>query len=129
MEQEKKEGPKKILIVDDEEDIRKTLAYQLKAVGYEVVIAQDGQEGLEKARSEGPDLIVLDLMLPKIEGHKVCGLLKRDIRYASIPVILFTARVSEEDKVLCEESGAQAYITKPFEASVLMGKIDELLKN
>ena len=118
----------KILVVDDEEDIRKTVAYQLKAAGYEVITAVDGEEGLEKARAEAPDLIILDLMLPKIEGHKVCGLLKNDTRYKNIPIILFTARVQKEDVELSKEVGADVYITKPFETSDLIGKVEELLK-
>ena len=118
---------KKILLVDDEEDIRKTVAFQLKVAGYEVITAVDGEEGLEKARSEAPDLIILDLMLPKIEGHKVCGLLKNDTRYKSIPIILFTARVRKEDVELSEEVGADVYITKPFETSDLIGKVEELI--
>ncbi|MCK5179968.1 MAG: response regulator [Candidatus Omnitrophica bacterium] len=118
----------KILIVDDEEDIRKTIVYQLKAIGYEVIIAQDGEEGLQKARGETPDLIILDLMLPKIDGHKVCGLLKNDARYKGIPIILFTARVQKEDVELSKEVGADAYITKPFETSDLIGKVKELLE-
>jgi two-component system alkaline phosphatase synthesis response regulator PhoP len=119
---------KKILLVDDEEDIRKTVAYQLKANGYEVIIAEDGEEGLEKARSEAPDLIILDLMLPKIEGHKVCGLLKNDARYKSIPIILFTARIQKEDVELSKEVGADAHLTKPFETSDLISKVEELLE-
>jgi two-component system alkaline phosphatase synthesis response regulator PhoP len=119
---------KKILLVDDEEDIRKVVAYQLKANGYEVIIAEDGEEGLEKARSEAPDLIILDLMLPKIEGHKVCGLLKNDARYKSIPIILFTARIQKEDVELSKEVGADAHLTKPFETSDLISKVEELLE-
>lgn len=117
----------KILIVDDEQDILKTVAFQVKVAGFEVITAADGEDGLNKARSETPDLVILDLMLPKIDGHKVCGLLKNDARYKHIPVILFTARIQKEDVELSREVGADAYIPKPFETSDLIGKVKELL--
>lgn len=121
-------GKKKILIVDDEKDLVETVVFQLQEAGYEVVSAYDGQEGLSKAQKEKPDLIVLDLMLPKMDGYKVCGLLKADTRYNKIPVIMFTAKAQESDKKLGQEVGAEAYITKPFEQEILLGKIKELLK-
>ncbi|HQP10212.1 MAG TPA: response regulator [Candidatus Omnitrophota bacterium] len=127
MEQSQGAAKKKILLVDDEKDILLIVAFKLKGAGYEVITAMDGQEGLNKARAESPDLIILDLMLPKIQGHKVCGLLKNDTKYKNIPIILFTARVQKEDIELSREVGADAYITKPFEASDLMGKVAELL--
>ena len=119
---------KKVLIVDDEKDLVETVVFQLQEAGYEVISAYDGQEGLDKARKVKPDLIVLDLMLPKMDGYKVCGLLKSDSRYAKIPIIMFTARAQESDMKLAKEVGAEAYITKPFEQEVLLGKIKELLK-
>ena len=118
---------KKILVVDDEPAILKMVEFRLKANGYEVVTASDGQEGFEKAKTESPDLMILDLMLPKIDGHKVCGLLKADTRYKNIPIIMFTARAQEKDRKLGQELGAEAYITKPFEPDVLLGKIKELI--
>jgi DNA-binding response OmpR family regulator len=118
---------KKILVVDDEEDIAMTVSLRLQASGYEVVTAVDGQEGLEKARSMNPDLIILDLMLPKIDGYKVCRMLKFDEKYKKIPIILFTARSQDSDKKTGEDVGADAYITKPFEAQVLLAKIKELM--
>ena len=128
MDHDKGREAKKILLVEDEEDIRKTVGYQLTAKGYEVVMAQDGEEGLRKARADSPDLIILDLMLPKIDGHKVCGLLKNDARYKGIPIILFTARARKEDKELSKEVGADAYITKPFETSDLIGQVEALIR-
>ncbi len=119
---------KRILIVDDEESIIKLVKMYLEYHCYEVITANDGQEGLSKAKTEKPDLIVLDLMLPRINGYKVCGLLKKDTRYAKTPVILFTAKAQERDIKLGEEVGADAYITKPFEPEVLLSKIKELLK-
>lgn len=117
---------KKLLVVDDTEDVVKLVKMYLEYHGYEVVIARDGQEGLDKARDEMPDLIVLDLMLPKMNGYKVCGLLKRDARYAKVPIILFTARTQEKDVKLGQEAGADAYITKPFDPDVLLSRIKEL---
>jgi DNA-binding response OmpR family regulator len=120
---------KRILIVDDEEDIVKLVKTYLEYHRYEVITASDGQEGLEKVKTEKPDLIVLDLMLPKINGYKVCGLLKKDTRYAKIPVVMFTAKAQEEDVKLGQEVGADAYITKPYEPEILLAKIKELLKD
>ena len=119
---------KKILIVDDEKDLVETLTLRLEANGYEVIKAYDGQEGLERAQKERPDLIVLDLMLPKMDGYKVCGLLKSDLRYSKIPIILFTARAQESDKKMGEEVGGDAYITKPFDPPALLAKIKELIE-
>lgn len=119
---------KKILVVDDERDLIETVTFRLQAFGYEVISAYDGQEGLDKARKEKPDLIILDLMLPKMDGYKTCRLLKSDGRYNKIPIILFTARAQESDKKMGVEVGADAYITKPFEPQVLLEKIEELLK-
>lgn len=118
----------KILLVDDERDIVEVITSRLEGAGYEVIPAYDGQEGLDKARSEKPDLIILDLMLPKMDGYKVCGFLKFDERYKHIPIIMFTARAQEEDKKLGFEVCANAYITKPLEPDVLLGKIQELLR-
>ena len=119
---------KKILLVDDEKDLVETVSFRLKASGYDVVTAYDGQEALTKTRLEKPDLIILDLMLPKMDGYKVCRMLKFDERYKSIPIIMFTARVQESDKKMGEEVGADDYITKPFEPENLLGKIKELLE-
>lgn len=119
---------KKILIVDDETDLVETVVFQLQEAGYEVTSAYDGLEGLEKAQSQKPDLIILDLMLPKMDGYKVCKMLKVDNRHNKIPIILFSARAGKQDEKLGYECGANAYITKPFEASILLSKIKELLK-
>lgn len=118
---------KKILLIDDELDIVKLVESRLKINGYEVVVALDGQEALEKAREEKPDLILLDLMLPKLSGYKVCRMLKFDEKYKHIPIIMFTARVQENDEKLGFEVGADAYITKPFKPEVLLEKVKELL--
>ncbi|MFH1046124.1 MAG: response regulator [Candidatus Omnitrophota bacterium] len=120
--------PKKILVVDDEPHIVKLVESRLRASGYEVICAFDGKMALETARKEKPDLIILDLMLPQMDGYKVCGLLKKDAKYSAVPVIIFSARAQEEDQTLAEEVGANAYITKPFKPEELLDKIKELLK-
>jgi len=118
---------KRILLVDDEPDTIHVVEKRLQLSGYEVITSYDGQDALDKARKEKPDLIILDLMLPKMDGYKVCGLLKADTRYAAIPIILFSARADESDRQMGLEVKANAYITKPFDHQVLLDKISELL--
>lgn len=120
---------KRILLVDDEEDLVTTMLFQLEAAGYEVITAYDGIEALNKARKEKVDLLILDLMLPKMDGYKVCGLLKKDVRYSKIPIILFSAKAQESDLKTGEEVGADAYIVKPFAAKALLARIEELIEN
>lgn len=120
---------KKILIIEDEEAIRFILEKRLSNAGYIVISAENGIEGLNKARKENPDLILLDLMLPGIDGYQVCSILKRDRRYSHIPIIILTARIQQKDYELAMELGADAFLTKPFESQVLLNKIEELLKN
>lgn len=119
---------KKILLVEDEPFIADMVKRRLEANNYEIITAYDGQEGLEKARKENPDLIILDLMLPKIGGYKICRILKFDEKYKKVPIIMLTALTQEKDKELGYGTGADAYITKPFESTVLLAKIEELLK-
>ena len=121
--------PKRILLVDDEPNILILLGTRLRTEGYEVITAKDGQAGLDSAKKEKPDLIILDLMLPKMDGYKVCGLLKKDSRYAKIPIVMFTARGQEEDRKMAEEVGADAYVTKPFVPQMLLSKIQELISH
>ena len=118
---------KRILIVDDEVQLVEMVKMRLEAAGYEVISAYDGQEGFDKAKKDKPDLIILDLMLPKMDGYKVCGLLKNDARYSKIPIIMFTARAQEEDSRLGKDLGAEEYVTKPFDPKILLSKIKELL--
>lgn len=119
----------KILLVDDEKDLVYAIKLNLEAQGFEVITAGDGQLALEKAHKEAPDVIILDLMLPKIDGYKICRMLKFDEKYKKIPIIMLTARVQESDRDLAFEVGADAYITKPFDAHVLLDKINELKKD
>lgn len=117
----------KILLVDDEEDLVQLMLVRLEAAGYEVAAAYDGQQALDRVRKSRPDLIILDLMLPRVDGYKVCRLLKFDERTRRIPILIFTARAREEDLKLALECGADAYQTKPFEVHLLLGKLKELL--
>ncbi len=118
----------RILLVDDEPDLVQMVSVRLTASGYEVIPAYDGQQALDQVKQVKPELIILDLMLPKLDGYKVCRLLKFDERTKSIPVLIFTARAQVEDVTLATECGADAYLTKPFEAKALLGKIQELLE-
>lgn len=118
---------KRILVIDDEQDIVNMLKLRLIAGGYDVLTSSDGIEGLNIARRDRPDLILLDLMLPRMDGYKICALLKKDTRYANIPIIMFTAKAQEADKQMGSEAGADAYITKPFGYQLLSDKIQELI--
>ena len=119
---------KRVLIVDDEEDLVIALGARLKAGGYEILVARDGLEALTKARTLNPDLILLDLMLPKMDGYKVARLLKFDQRYAAIPILMLTARGQEMDQDLGRQAGADDYMVKPFDSTELMERIKELLE-
>jgi len=119
---------KRILITEDSPTILAIAKEALESAGYGVLCAVDGQEALDKARKECPDLIVLDLMLPKLDGYKICRMLKFDEKYKQIPIILLTARTQEADIQLGKEVGADAYLTKPFEPEILLAKIKELIK-
>ncbi|MFH1202119.1 MAG: response regulator [Candidatus Omnitrophota bacterium] len=128
MSEEYSISKKRILVVDDEPDFVKAIHIILEANNYEVTIANDGQEGLNLARKLRPDLIVLDLMLPKMDGYKVCRFLKFDEKYREIPIIMLTARGQEEDKNLGQQMGADAYIIKSEKPEVLLEKIKQLIK-
>jgi DNA-binding response OmpR family regulator len=117
--------PDKILLVDDEPTLLETLAYNLRASGYEVVTASDGAAALEAAHAEAPDLIILDLMLPELDGLTVC----RSLRQVSdTPILVLTARTGELDKIVGLESGADDYMTKPFSLGELQARIRALLR-
>lgn len=120
-------GKKRILLIDDEKDLLEEMTLRLEAVGYEVLVAFDGQEGLEKAREDKPDLIQMDVLMPKMNGYQVCRELKGADETKSIPIILLTARAQESDKFLGKETGANAYITKPYEIDLLLKKMRALL--
>ncbi|MFH1799333.1 MAG: response regulator [Candidatus Omnitrophota bacterium] len=117
---------KRILLVDDEPNVQVIVNTRLTAMGFEVLIAQDGQEGLNLARKESPDAILLDLMLPKLDGYKVCRILKFDKAFENTPVIIFSAKGSEADKKLAEQAGADAYMVKPFNPQLFTETIQKL---
>ena len=118
----------RILLVDDEPSIVKMVGKRLDVEGYEVLIAVDGQEALKKAQTERPALIILDLMLPKLNGYGVCTVLKQDPRYQTIPIIMFTAKAQETDEKLGLECGADAYLRKPFKAQELLDQVKALVR-
>ena len=119
---------KRVLIVEDEAAVQVTLKARLEAIGYETLSACDGDEGLRLAREEKPDLIILDVMLPKMDGLGVCRLLKSDQRYRHIPVLVLSGRASDPDRERGLNTGADAYMTKPFDSIELVGTVRRLLK-
>jgi len=110
----------KILIVDDETSIVDILAYNLRKVGYETIEANDGERGLSLALSENPDLVLLDIMMPKMDGYEVCKHLRK---VSQVPIIMLTAKAEEADKVLSFELGADDYITKPFGVREMLARV------
>ena len=119
---------KKILIVDDEQDIVESLKFVLEVEDYTFYCAYNGEDGLRLAKEIMPDLIILDVMMPKINGYKISRLLKFDNKYKNIPILMVTARTQEEDKLIGEETGVDEYITKPFELDAVVKKVNEYLK-
>ena len=118
----------KILVVDDEPEAVELVEFNLKQAGHDVVTAADGAEALKKARASLPDLIVLDIMLPEMNGLEVCKLLRRDAATAKIPIIMLTAKAAEIDRVLGLELGADDYITKPFSPRELVLRVKKMLQ-
>ena len=118
---------KRVLIADDEQDIVETIKFNLELENIECIEAYDGEEALLKAKKEHPDLIILDIMMPKINGYKVSRLLKFDESYKHIPIIMLTARTQETDIKLGEETGADEYVTKPFNMDKLISVVKSYL--
>ena len=118
----------KILVVDDEPDALELIEFNLNAAGFQVLTAADGQEALRKAKSASLDLIVLDLMLPEVDGLEVCKILRRDTTTSAIPIIMLTAKAGEIDRVLGLELGADDYVTKPFSPRELALRVKGLLR-
>ena len=117
----------RILVVDDEEDVLELVGYNLKRSGYQVETASTGEEALTKTRRELPDLVILDLMLPGVDGLEVCKQLKGDVKTEGIPIIMLTAKGEEVDIVTGLELGADDYVTKPFSPKVLVARVRRLL--
>lgn len=118
---------KRILVVDDEKQLVDMLKMRLEANNYEVIAAYDGMEALECSRKQKPDLIVLDLMLPKLDGYQVCRMLKFDKATHKIPIVMLTALSQKEDREWGKKVNADVYITKPFNAEELLEKIKVLI--
>lgn len=117
-----------VLIVEDEKDIVKMLEYNLKKEGFKTVSTQDGESALNLARKGQPGIIILDLMLPQLDGLEVCKALKKDSKTASIPIIMLTAKSQESDKIVGLELGADDYVTKPFSVRELTARIRAVLR-
>jgi DNA-binding response OmpR family regulator len=117
----------KILVVDDEVNITQILEFSIGSEGYEVITAVNGEEAVDKARREQPDLIILDIMMPKIDGYEACRILKANPLTKQIPVVLLTAKGRDIDRRLGYEVGATDYIIKPFSPSKLVDRIHQLL--
>lgn len=119
---------KKILVVDDETHIVELVKFNLEKDGFEVLSAYDGRSGIEMVKSQSPDLILLDIMLPGMDGLKVCRALKQDPSYSAIPIIMLTAKAEEFDTVLGLEMGADDYIKKPFSPRELVARVKARLR-
>ncbi len=130
METTRKQAVKteKIVIIEDESDILEVIAYNLRREGYEVVESQSGEDGLDKVISSAPQLVILDLMLPEIDGIEICRKLKSDPLTAGIPVIMVTAKGEESDIVLGLGVGADDYVTKPFSPKELLARVRAVLR-
>jgi DNA-binding response OmpR family regulator len=115
----------KVLVVEDDVTLLETLEYNLARQGYEVLVAADGVKGLEMAQKEQPDLIVLDVMLPGMDGLDVCRILRREM---SVPILMLTARADEVDKIVGLEVGADDYLTKPFSMRELLARVKAMLR-
>jgi len=116
---------KKILIVEDDRNLLDTLVYNIKKEGYDVVTSINGEEAVESARKENPDLIILDIMLPKLNGLEVCRILRKEM---TVPILMLTARNEEVDKIIGLEVGADDYMTKPFSMRELIARIRAMLR-
>jgi two-component system OmpR family response regulator len=115
----------KIIVVEDDPNLLETLKYNLRKESYDVLTAADGEQGLSLARQEKPDLIVLDIMLPKLNGFEVCRILRKEM---TVPVLMLTARADETDKIVGLEIGADDYMTKPFSMRELLARVRAMLR-
>jgi DNA-binding response OmpR family regulator len=118
----------KVLIVEDEETLSRNLADKLRGEGFTVFTADDGEAGLERVREDHPDLIILDIMLPKLDGLSLCRIVRRDPATAHIPIIMLTARGTEVDKIVGLESGADDYVVKPFGLGELLARVRAVMR-
>ena len=118
---------KKILVVEDDPSASRLVEYALEQEGYQVITASDGLEGLTKAQNEHPDLIVLDVMLPGLDGYDICQQLRQKSETAELPILMLSAKARQEDKATGLKIGADDYLTKPADPSVIVAKIRALL--
>jgi DNA-binding response OmpR family regulator len=117
-----------VLIADDDRDIVRFVALNLRLEGFEVVVANDGQDALDKALDVGPSLILLDTMMPRMDGYEVCSRLRNQRPDAQIPVIMLTAKSLEADRSMAFTAGADDWVTKPFDPAVLVSKVKDHLR-
>jgi DNA-binding response OmpR family regulator len=118
---------KRILIVEDDPSVLRATSYILEKEGYDVITAQNGLEGLKKAREDNPDLLILDVMLPGIDGFEICHNLRGEPETADLPILMFSAKGQESDKATGMKMGANDYLVKPVDRIVLLDKVAELL--
>jgi DNA-binding response OmpR family regulator len=118
---------KRILLVEDDPAVLRAVSYMLGKEGYEVLTATDGLEGLTKAKGENPDLLILDVMLPGIDGFEICHRLRAEPQTAQLPILMLSAKGQAADKAMGLQVGANEYLTKPVERLVLLGKVEALL--
>ena len=118
----------RLLIIEDNPDFLEVLAYTLRAAGYDLLTAKTGKEGLELARRERPDLILTDLMLPILNGYEICSMLKHDVRYRQIPILMLSAtKVQEKDEHLAKECGADFFLLKSVAPKEILDQVQALL--
>jgi DNA-binding response OmpR family regulator len=118
---------KKILVADDEPDFVELISMRLEVNGFKVVAAKDGQEAIDKTKKENPDLLILDLMMPKLDGFEVCRMLKFDDNFRDLPIIVLSALDQQQDREKAIKAGADEYFIKPFDLSLLLTKIRNLI--
>jgi len=118
---------KKILVVEDDLVTQRMLSARLEITGYDVITASDGEEGLKKARDENPDIVILDLMLPKMTGYEVCRMLKFDDKYKKIPIIILSSLDQQDEREKAVKAGADTYFIKPFDLDLLLVKIKDFI--
>jgi len=114
---------KKVLLIEDDQSLSRMISRFLETVGFDVLMASDGQEGLDKSFQEHPDVVLLDLGLPKVPGEEVCRRLRRDSRTAKIPIIMETAKAGDTNRIVGRVIGADAYLTKPYALEELLDKV------
>jgi two-component system alkaline phosphatase synthesis response regulator PhoP len=119
----------KILFVEDEEDIAETGKLLLSAKGYTVDVATDGLTAVEKVYEDRPDLVILDISIPEMDGYQVCRVIKGDPEYCNIPIIMLTARTLQSDRFRGKETGADEYITKPYDPKQLVETVEKFIKD